>query len=105
LRALTPSVYRQLEEAGAVLEAGLAEAAARAGVQARLARVGSMLTVFLGDDASFARFFHAMLEAGVMLPPSQHEAWFLSAAHGSAEIDGTLDAARRAFVTLGRNDA
>jgi glutamate-1-semialdehyde 2,1-aminomutase len=105
LRALTPSVYRQLEEAGAVLEAGLAEAAAAAGVRARLARAGSLLTVFLGDDARFARFFHAMLAAGVMLPPSQQEAWFLSAAHGSAELDATLDAARRAFVALGRNDA
>jgi glutamate-1-semialdehyde 2,1-aminomutase len=105
LRALTPSVYQQLEEAGAVLAAGLAQAAVDAGVRVRLTRAGSLLTVFFDDDARFARFFHAMLDAGVMLPPSQHEAWFLSAAHGRAELDATLDAARRAFATLGASDA
>jgi glutamate-1-semialdehyde 2,1-aminomutase len=105
LRALTPPVYAQLEEAGAVLEAGLVQAAADAGVWVRLARAGSLLTVFFDDDAHFARFFHAMLDAGVMLPPSQHEAWFLSAAHGRAELDATLDAARRAFAALGERDA
>jgi glutamate-1-semialdehyde 2,1-aminomutase len=105
LQALTPSVYAQLEKAGALLEAGLAEAAAAAGVPARVVRAGSLLTVFFGDDARFARFFHAMLDAGVMLPPSQHEAWFISAAHGQAELDATLDAARRAFATLGDRDA
>jgi glutamate-1-semialdehyde 2,1-aminomutase len=105
LQALTPSVYQQLEEAGAVLEAGLAQAAADAGVRVRLARAGSLLTVFFDDDARFARFFHAMLDAGVMLPPSQQEAWFLSAAHGRAELDATLDAARRAFAGLGASDA
>jgi glutamate-1-semialdehyde 2,1-aminomutase len=102
LGALTPSVYQQLEEAGAALESGLAQAAADAAVPVRLARAGSLLTVFFDDDARFARFFHAMLDAGVMLPPSQHEAWFISAAHGRAELDATLDAARHAFATLGR---
>jgi len=56
-----------------------------------------LLTVFFNDDRRFARFFHAMLEAGVMLPPSQEEAWFVSAAHGRAEVDATIDAARHAF--------
>jgi glutamate-1-semialdehyde 2,1-aminomutase len=105
LRALTPSVYQQLEEAGAALSAGLAQAAADAGVRIRLTRAGSLLTVFFDEDARFARFFHAMLDSGVMLPPSQHEAWFISAAHGQAELDATLDAARHAFATLGASDA
>jgi len=105
LRALTPSTYGRLEKSGAVLEAGLVEAAAAAGVPVRLARVGSLLTVFFDDDARFARFFHAMLERGVMLPPSQHEAWFLSAAHGPTELEATLDAARGAFAALGASDA
>jgi glutamate-1-semialdehyde 2,1-aminomutase len=105
LRLLTPSVYQQLEDAGAVLEAGLTEAAADAGEPVRVTRIGSLLTVFFDDDARFARFFHAMLDAGVMLPPSQHEAWFLSAAHGAPELDATLDAARQAFATLGGPDA
>jgi glutamate-1-semialdehyde 2,1-aminomutase len=105
LRALTPSVYEGLEEAGAVLEAGLIEGAAAAGVPVRVVRAGSLLTIFFDDDARFARFFHAMLDAGVILPPSQQEAWFISAAHGPAELDATLDAARRAFASVGTHDA
>ena len=105
LRALTPSVYELLEAAGAVLEAGLTEAAADAGVAVRVTRAGSLLTIFFDDDARFARFFHAMLDAGVMLPPSQHEAWFISAAHGQAELDATLHAARQALAEIGRTDA
>jgi glutamate-1-semialdehyde 2,1-aminomutase len=105
LRGLRPSIYQQLEETGAVLEAGLIEGAAAAGVPVRLARAGSLLTVFFADDARFARFFHAMLDAGVMLPPSQQEAWFINAAHGRAELDATLDAARRAFSSVAAHDA
>jgi glutamate-1-semialdehyde 2,1-aminomutase len=105
LQGLTSSVYQGLEEAGAVLEAGLTDAAASAAVPVRLARAGSLLTVFFEDDARFARFFHAMLDAGVMLPPSQQEAWFISAAHGRTELDATLDAARRAFAAVRAHDA
>ena len=105
LRALTTSVYEQLEEAGAFLEAGLTDRAAAAGVRVRIARAASLLTVFFDDDTRFARFFHEMLDAGVLLPPSQQEAWFLSSAHGRAELDATLDAARSAFATIGAADA
>jgi glutamate-1-semialdehyde 2,1-aminomutase len=105
LRALTPSVYQQLDETGAALEAGLTDAAAAAGMPVRLARAGSLLTVFFEDDARFARFFHAMLDAGVMLPPSQQESWFISAAHGPAELDATLDATRRALASVAAHDA
>jgi glutamate-1-semialdehyde 2,1-aminomutase len=105
LRELTPSVYETLEEAAGYLAAGLAEAAAAAEMPVRVSRAASLLTVFFDDDARFARFFHAMLEQGVMLPPSQQEAWFLSAAHGRSELDHTLIAARHAFARLGGSDA
>ena len=98
LRALTPDVYQALETYSAALEAGLGEAAA--GPPIRITRVGSLLTVFFPDAAGFARFFHAMLDADVYLPPSQQEAWFVSAAHGDAELRHTLAAARRAFATV-----
>ncbi len=49
------------------------------------------------DVERFKRFFHAMLDGGVYLAPSAFEAGFISAAHGDAEIDATLEAARRAF--------
>jgi glutamate-1-semialdehyde 2,1-aminomutase len=96
LQALTPAVYDRLEEYGASLEARLVNAARAAGA-VRVVRVCSLLTVFFDDTARFARFFHAMLERGVMLPPSQEEAWFVSAAHGDGELRQTLTAARGAF--------
>ena len=49
------------------------------------------------DIEAFKRFFHAMLERGVYLAPSAFEAGFVSAAHGEAEIEATIEAARAAF--------
>jgi glutamate-1-semialdehyde 2,1-aminomutase len=99
LAQLTPDVYASLETSGQRLEKGLQ----RAGVS--VARAGSLLTVFFRDGAptnfrdakecdtaAFARFFHHMRSAGMLLPPSQFEAWFVSAAHDSAIIDATLAA-------------
>lgn len=103
LRQLIPAAYARLEELGSMLESGLAQAAAQSGVPVRIARVASLLTVFFDDDVRFARFFHEMLDAGVMLPPSQNEAWFLSLAHGDADVTATVGAARRAFATLTRS--
>ncbi|HXF82798.1 MAG TPA: aspartate aminotransferase family protein, partial [bacterium] len=73
-------------------------------------RVGSLLTVFFtpdpprdyaqasrADSQAFARFFRAMLQAGILLPPSQFEAWFVSLAHSDADIARTVAAARDAF--------
>ena len=101
VRELDAELYARLEEAGRRLESGLVAAAAAAGATVRTARVGSLLTAFLADGA-FPRFFHAMLGAGVMLPPSQHEAWFVSDAHTAEQIDTTIDAARIAFEVAAR---
>ncbi len=81
-----------------------------AGTPVGITRVGSLLTVFFrdgapataeeaftADRAAYGRFFGAMLDAGVLLAPSQFEAWFVSLAHGEAELDETLAAARTAF--------
>jgi len=110
LDLLTPDVYGRLEETGADLEAGLRDAAAAAGRDVAIARAGSLLTVFfrsgtphnwaeagIADRAAYARFFGAMLDQGILLPPSQFEAWFVGAAHGAMEITQTIAAARRAF--------
>jgi glutamate-1-semialdehyde 2,1-aminomutase len=96
LAELTAETYERLDEAGARLEAGLAAAAEAAGASVRIGRVASLLTVFLADGA-FPAFFHGMLASGVMLPPSQHEAWFLSAAHRDEDLDATVRAAGDAF--------
>jgi glutamate-1-semialdehyde 2,1-aminomutase len=90
LERLDSGVYERLEAAGAELEAGLREALP----DARLARVGSLLTAFLPSREEFGRFFNRLRERGVLPAPSQFEAWFLSAAHGPDEIARTLDAAR-----------
>jgi glutamate-1-semialdehyde 2,1-aminomutase len=111
LGRLTPEVYERLEATGTALEAGIAAAIAETGREAVVARVGSLLTLFFraeaprngdealaSDRAAYARFFAAMLEAGVLLPPSQFEAWFVSAAHGPAEVEATLEAVRAALL-------
>jgi glutamate-1-semialdehyde 2,1-aminomutase len=97
VRCLTPEVYAALEEYSATLEAGLLDAARSAHIAVHVSRVASLLTLFFDDDDRFAGFFHAMLERGAMLPPSQQEAWFVSAAHDDAELRSTLVAARAAF--------
>ena len=111
LAELDEERYLALEASAAALAAGLAEAATNAGREVAVARVGSLLTVFFrstapvdaaealaSDREAFARFFGAMLDQGILLPPSQFEAWFVSLAHGRAEIEATIDAARTAFV-------
>ena len=52
------------------------------------------------DRERFSRFFQAMLERGILLPPSQFETWFVSAAHSDRDIEVTLSAAREAFQSL-----
>jgi glutamate-1-semialdehyde 2,1-aminomutase len=62
------------------------------------ATVDTYAKVMASDVQRFNRFFHAMIAAGVYFAPSAFEAGFLSAAHGSAEIDATVAAAERAFA-------
>ena len=111
LDRLTPQVYERLEATGTALESGLRRAADEAGRTVAVSRVGSLLTVFFraqaprdgaealtADRDAYARFFGAMLDQGVLLPPSQFEAWFIGAAHGEDEVGATVAAARRAFA-------
>ena len=101
LRRLGAEIYEALETAGERLERGLTGAADAVGCPATVSRVGSLLTAFLPADA-FRAFFHSMLAAGILLPPSQHEAWFVSAAHSVADLDATVRGASDAFAVAGR---
>jgi glutamate-1-semialdehyde 2,1-aminomutase len=107
---LTPTLYRDLAALGTRLAAGLAGAARDAGVALHVNAVGSVLTPFFTDrpvrnyaDATSAKadqygtFFRGMLARGVYPPPSQFEAWFLSAAHTAKDVDRTIAAARAAM--------
>jgi glutamate-1-semialdehyde 2,1-aminomutase len=100
-RLRDPEVYRRLEETGAALEAGLS----MPGVSVQ--RVGGMLTAFMHDgqlwnfvsaqgaDAErYGELFRHLLERGVYVAPSQFEAMFVSTAHGPAEVERTVEAAR-----------
>jgi glutamate-1-semialdehyde 2,1-aminomutase len=92
------SVYDQLEQRGARLEAGLS----RFGL---VQRVGAMLTFFAGSDPStvvtkfeqldtarYGELFRGLLDRGIYVAPSQYECLFPSLAHGDEEIDATIEA-------------
>ena len=104
-------IYPLLDKLSGELAAGVALAAKEAGVPICYNRVGSMFTWFFGpcpvtdwnsaaksDTEAFGRFFRAMLDNGVYLPPSQFEAAFLSAAHTEEDIQQTITAAKQAFA-------
>jgi len=113
LDRLSPKLYRQMSMLGTRLAGGLADAAREAGIGLQVNAVGSVLTPFFTDRpvrdyASatsantdlYARFFREMLARKVYPPPSQFEAWFLSAAHTVKDVDTTIAAARAAMRKL-----
>jgi len=108
-----PGFYADLEAKGQRLADGLVEAAAASRVPAHTNRVGSMLTTFFtgvavtdyataktSDTKRYGVFFHAMLDRGVSLAPSQFEAAFISAAHSAEDLDATVAAAREALAAV-----
>ena len=110
---LNEGAFRVLDQLGEQLADGLIGLARRAEVDVQLNRIGSMFTLFFvdasvtdyatakrADTDRYARFFRAMLERGIYLPPSQFEACFLSLVHLDAEIEETLAAAEAAFGEL-----
>jgi len=110
LSHLTPALYRSLEASTRRLAEGLAAAARDAGVPVQINSAGSVFTPFFtdrpvddyasatsADTRRYARFFQGMLARGIYPPPSQFEAWFLSTAHTTADINRTIAAAREAF--------
>jgi glutamate-1-semialdehyde 2,1-aminomutase len=117
LRHCTPTVYAHLDETALLVGDLVSVELAKAGVPHRLQRAGNLFSVFFAqhpvanyDQArgqstvAFSGFFHAMLDAGVYLPPSAFEAWFVSAAHDEKALDtiaaalpGAAQAAARAL--------
>ncbi len=111
LALLDDAAYRRLDDLAEGLAQGLRSAAHHAGEPLVVNRVGSLLTPFFthgpvtdagaarrADTVRYARFFHALLERGVMVPPSQFEAWFVSLAHTDEDIRRTADAAASALA-------
>jgi glutamate-1-semialdehyde 2,1-aminomutase len=115
LERLTPRLYKELTRRGAALAAGLADAARAAHVPVQVNAFGSLLTPFFGtspvhdyasarraNTSAYAAFFRGMLAQGIYLPPSQFEAWFLSAAHTDRDVKKTIAAATRAMKDVAR---
>ena len=107
------SIYKQLDDASRKLCEGLAAAATEAVIKTETNRVGSMWTSFFTDQPvtnwetanrssreQYGKFFHAMLEEGVYLAPSQFEAAFVSLAHTGDIVEQTVNAARNAFEKI-----
>jgi glutamate-1-semialdehyde 2,1-aminomutase len=115
LKRLTPRLYKDLARRGSLLAAGFADAARAAGVRLQVNAFGSMVTPFFtgspvrdydsaltSNTSAYATFFRGMLKRGVYPPPSQFEAWFLSAAHTDGHVAQTITAARAAMKEVAR---
>lgn len=105
--------YERLEALSERLSQALIEAGERKGIELKVNRIGSMLTLFFTSEQVtdyetaltsntnlYARFFHSMLARGVYLPPSQFEAMFVSAAHTEEDIEQTIEHAVDAFSAI-----
>ncbi len=108
LRLADDAVYARLDEASTALSAAVGAALGEAGVPHVVQRAGTLFSVFFGeavtggvpdyataqrqDASAYGRFFHAMLDAGISLPPSAFEAWFVTAAHDDEVIGRIVDA-------------
>jgi glutamate-1-semialdehyde 2,1-aminomutase len=113
LRQLDDAAYQRLEIAAVYLEDGLRRAGEETETPVRINRAGSMLTMFFtsepvtdfasarrADSERYGAFFRGMLARGVLLPPSQFEAAFVSLAHSDDEIMATASAAREALAAV-----
>ena len=107
------TIYQKLETRSAILGDGLSNAAREAGIKTATNRVGSMWTSFFAEEPVtnwatadrsdrqlYGRFFHAMLDEGIYLAPSQFEAGFVSIAHTEEIINQTIKAATKAFRSM-----
>ncbi|MEP6465992.1 MAG: aminotransferase class III-fold pyridoxal phosphate-dependent enzyme, partial [Parafilimonas sp.] len=104
-----PSIYDELDAKGKHLKDGLQKVFDAANIPVVINQLGSMLSVFFTnksvnnfDDAGssniafFNKFFHAMLDEGIYLPPSGYESWFLSNVLSYDDLNMTIDAAKKA---------
>jgi len=121
LRLATPDLYDQLDRTAGTVSSLAEQALTKAGVAHRLSRAGNMFSIFFTDrdvrnydDAktqdtdAFRVFFHAMLAAGVYLPPSAYESWFVSTAiddDALAHIETALTGAAQAAAAANSRGA
>ncbi len=108
-----PGIYQNLEEKGTYLKHGLQKVLEKANVPFVINQMGSMISVHFSkspvtdfasasaaDNKFFNKFFHAMLDRGIYLPPSAFESWFLSNALTKENLDHTIEAARQSLEEI-----
>lgn len=108
-----PAIYRELEAKTTLLRNGLDDVFKSSGVPYRINQLGSMISVHFSeapivdfaaaaaaDNARFNQYFHAMLRAGIYLPPSAFETWFISRAISDEDIEATVQATRQFLQSL-----
>jgi len=104
---VNPSIYAELEQKGEYLKDGLQKVLEQSVVPFVITQMGSMISVHFSDkpvvdfasaasanNALFNKYFHAMLDRGIYLPPSAFESWFLSHALSKEDLDKTIEATR-----------
>jgi glutamate-1-semialdehyde 2,1-aminomutase len=105
-----PTIYTELEEKGQYLKNGLQTVFEAAQTPFVINHVSSMISVHFSDqpvtnfaaaaaanNALFSKFFHAMLNRGIYLPPSAYESWFLSNTLTTNDLDKTIEAAEESL--------
>ncbi|MDF1508136.1 glutamate-1-semialdehyde 2,1-aminomutase [Robertmurraya sp. DFI.2.37] len=109
-------VYDYLDKLGAMLEEGITKSAREHRIPITINRLKGALTVYFTDvkvenyeqaentdGEMFAKFFKLMLQQGINLAPSKYEAWFVTIAHTTEDIEATLHAVDQAFQELSAN--
>jgi glutamate-1-semialdehyde 2,1-aminomutase len=108
-----PGAYEHLESKGLLVEKQVMDLIVHSELPLCCNRVGSMFTIFFtrtpvtdlagaqtSDTGVFQLFFQKMLAQGIYLPPSPFEAWFLSLAHSSEDLERLTIALKEAFIHL-----
>ncbi len=107
------ALFQRLEEKTAYLESGIQKTLSEFGIDFTINRVGSMISVHFdttpvidfqtaakGDNASFKKFFHGLLQEGIYIAPSAYETWFITDALTYEDLDTTLAAISKVAKTL-----
>ncbi|MGZ5135133.1 MAG: aminotransferase class III-fold pyridoxal phosphate-dependent enzyme, partial [Flavitalea sp.] len=108
-----PEIYDELEEKGKYLKSGFQKVFDQSGTPFVINHLGSMISVHFSDipvtdfasassanNALFNKFFHAMLDRGIYLPPSAYETWFLSNALTTDDLDETIKAVEESLKEI-----
>ena len=107
------TIYKELKEKREYLQNKIVEAGKKTGIHIHCEGVGSLMTLYFGIDRAenlndvskcdrekYGKFFRAMADRGVILPPSQFEAWFISTAHSYEDLDKTAECVEESFEEI-----